>query len=134
MLELSSFFSDSLSVRKKGLLLSSKPLDEFDPYFFKNISFFKNEAEFYQILYYAESSGEPIKGEISYQVCDDRLCIFRTKPFTLSTEGNIVESNLGELKEYDLLKIDEMSLDLSNNRLLLSPTDIESNDQSFLVV
>ena len=33
-----NIFSDTLSVRKKGFLLSSKPLDEFDPYFFKNIS------------------------------------------------------------------------------------------------
>ena len=104
-----NFFSDSLSVRKKGSLLSSKPLDEFDPYFFKNISFFKNEAEFYQTLYYKKSSGEPIKGEISYQVCDDRLCIFRTKSFSLSIDGKFLESSPNELKEYDLLKIDELS-------------------------
>ena len=114
------FFSDTLNVRKKGFLLSSKPLDEFDPYFFKNISFFKNEAEFYQTLYYRKSSGEAIKGEISYQVCDDRLCIFRTIPFSLSIEGQILESDLKELKEYDVIKIDEMTLDLSNKDLLLS--------------
>ena len=129
-----NFFSDSLSVRKKGSLLSSKPLDEFDPYFFKNISFFKNEAEFYQTLYYKKSSGEPIKGEISYQVCDDRLCIFRTKSFGLSIDGKLLESSPNELKEYDLLKIDELSLDLSNEDLLISPTNIESNDQSFFSI
>ena len=129
-----NFFSDSLSVRKKGSLLSSKPLDEFDPYFFKNISFFKNEAEFYQTLYYKKSSGEPIKGEISYQVCDDRLCIFRTKSFSLSIDGKFLESSPDELKEYDLLKIDELSLELSNEDLLISPTNIESNDQSFFSI
>ena len=129
-----NFFSDSLSVRKKGSLLSSKPLDEFDQYFFKNISFFKNEAEFYQTLYYKKSSGEPIKGEISYQVCDDMLCIFRTKSFSLSIDGKLLESSPNELKEYDLLKIDELSLDLSNEDLLISPTNIESNDQSFFSI
>ena len=129
-----NFFSDTLSVRKKGSLLSSKPLDEFDPYFFKNISFFKNEAEFYQTLYYKKSSGEPIKGEISYQVCDDRLCIFRTKSFSLSIDGKLLESSPNELKEYDLLKIDEITLDLINKNLLLSSTDLESKNQSFISI
>lgn len=128
------FFSDTLTVRKKGFLLSSKPLDEFDPYFFKNISFFKNEAEFYQTLYYGKNSGEAIKGEISYQVCNDRLCIFRTKSFRLSIEGQMLESDLKDLKEYDVLKIDEMTLDLSNKNLLLSSTDIEANNQSFFSI
>jgi thiol:disulfide interchange protein DsbD len=129
-----NFFSDTLSVRKKGSLLSSKPLDEFDPYFFKNISFFKNEAEFYQTLYYKKSSGEPIKGEISYQVCDNRLCIFRTKSFSLSIDGKLLESSPNELKEYDLLKIDEITLDLINKNLLLSSTDLESKNQSFISI
>ena len=129
-----NFFSDTLSIRKKGFLLSSKPLDEFDPYFFKNISFFKNEAEFYQTLYYRKSSDEPIIGEISYQVCDDRLCIFRTKPFSLSIEGKILESDLKELNEYDVIKIDEMTLDLSNKDLLSSSTNLESKNQSFFSI
>ena len=41
-----NFFSDSLSVRKKGSLLSSKPLDEFDPYFLKTFLFLKMRQNF----------------------------------------------------------------------------------------
>ena len=58
---------------------------------------------------------------------------FRTKSFSLSIDGKFLESSPDELKEYDLLKIDELSLELSNEDLLISPTNIESNDQSFFL-
>ena len=113
-----TFLMDSLKVRLDGPMTSSEPKIEFDAIFEIDLPFFEYKARFTQRLELLDSSLEQISGEINYQACDDRLCIFRTEPFTLSLQGNaIVASNI-EITSEDQLRSAALTLNLKNKDYL----------------
>ena len=113
-----TFEMDSLKVRLDGPMTSSEPKIEFDAIFEIDLPFFEYKARFTQRLELLDSSLEQISGEINYQACDDRLCIFRTEPFTLSLQENaIVASNI-EITSEDQLRSAALTLNLKNKDYL----------------
>ena len=113
-----TFEMDSLKVRLDGPMTSSEPKIEFDAIFEIDLPFFEYKACFTQRLELLDSSLEQISGEINYQACDDRLCIFRTEPFTLSLQGNaIVASNI-KITAEDQLRSAALTLNIKNKDYL----------------
>ena len=109
---------DSLKVRLDGPMTSSEPKIEFDAIFEIDLPFFEYKARFTQRLELLDSSLEQISGEINYQACDDRLCIFRTEPFTLSLQGKaIVASNI-KITAEDQLRSAALTLNIKNKDYL----------------
>ena len=113
-----TFEMDSLKVRLDGPMTSSEPKIEFDAIFEIDLPFFEYKASFTQRLELLDSSLEQISGEINYQACDDRLCIFRTEPFTLSLQGKaIVASNI-KITAEDQLRSAALTLNIKNKDYL----------------
>ena len=113
-----TFEMDSLKVRLDGPMTSSEPKIEFDAIFEIDLPFFEYKARFTQRLELLDSSLEQISGEINYQACDDRLCIFRTEPFTLSLQGNaIVASNI-KITAEDQFRSAALTLNIKNKDYL----------------
>ncbi|MDO7575617.1 MAG: protein-disulfide reductase DsbD N-terminal domain-containing protein, partial [Flavobacteriaceae bacterium] len=113
-----TFEMDSLKVRLDGPMTSSEPKIEFDAIFEIDLPFFEYNARFTQRLELLDSSLEQISGEINYQACDDRLCIFRTEPFTLSLHGNAIVASSIEITSENQLRSAALTLNLKNKDYL----------------
>ena len=115
-----TFVFDSLKIRLKGEMESSLPQVEFDQIFEIDLPFFEEEATFSQCITLLDSSVEEIRGEINYQACDDRLCIFRTEPFAFSLTGEVIAASTIEVTEEDKARSAALTLSLKNKELLSS--------------
>ena len=80
--------------------------------------FFEYKARFTQRLEILDPSLEQISGEINYQACDDRLCIFRTEPFTLSLQGKAIVASSIEITAEDQARSAALTLNLKNKDYL----------------
>ena len=84
----------------------------FDPIFEMELSWFDNEAFFEQNIILRDPDLVSIEGEINYQACDDKVCIFRNEPFRfvldksklVTEKRKLIDSS--SLKRIAALKID----------------------------
>jgi len=127
-----TFELDSLKVRLDGPMTSSNPKIEFDEIFEIDLPFFEYKARFTQRLEILDPSLEQISGEINYQACDDRLCIFRTEPFTLSLQGKAIVSSSIEITAEDQARSAALTLNLKNKDYL-QETLVNTEDSSPLL-
>ena len=80
----------------------------FDPIFEMELSWFDNEAQFEQKIILRIQIWYQLKGEINYQACDDKLCIFRNQPFpfVLDNSKQVIEKkkviDTGSLEKFQL--------------------------------
>ena len=70
------FVYDSLQLALVGPMASSTPKVEFDQIFQIDLPFFDEQADFKQQFKLLDPQAKEISGEINYQACDDRVCIF----------------------------------------------------------
>ena len=115
-----TFVFDSLKIGLKGQMESSLPKVEFDQIFEIDLPFFEEEATFSQAIVLLDPAVEEIRGEINYQACDDRLCIFRTEPFAFSLTGEVIAVSTIEVTEEDKARSAALTLSLKNKELLSS--------------
>ena len=127
-----TFELDSLKVRLDGPMTSSNPKIEFDEIFEIDLPFFEYKARFTQRLEILDPSLEQISGEINYQACDDRLCIFRTEPFTLSLQGKAIVASSIEITAEDQARSAALTLNLKNKDYL-QETLVNTEDSSPLL-
>lgn len=71
-----------------GKVKEPKPKEEYDEMFEMNVRYFASEATFTQKI--KIQSNKPIKvtGEVEFQACDDKSCIFDVKQFSFELEGS----------------------------------------------
>ena len=67
-----------------GNTKEGKSKTAYDPIFEMELSWFDDEALFEQKIKLLNPDLVSIEGEINYQACDDKLCIFRNEAFLLS--------------------------------------------------
>ena len=127
-----TFVYDSLDIRLKGEMQSDPPKIEFDQIFAIDLPFFEKEAKFSQRLTLLDTNVEEIRGEINYQACDERVCIFRTEPFALSLNGKAIVQSTIEITEQDKARSAALTLSLKNKALLTSGL-VDENDASPLL-
>jgi len=99
---------------------SDPPKIEFDQIFEIDLPFFEKEAKFSQGLTLLDTNVDEIRGEINYQACDDRVCIFRTEPFAFSLNGKAIVQSAIEITDQDKARSAALTLSLKNKALLTS--------------
>ena len=79
---LTVFLFEGEGYNRLGPVTESEPITAFDPIFEMELQYFDGQATFEQRIKVTDPTPLQISGEIEYQACDDKLCIFRTEPFT----------------------------------------------------
>ncbi|MDB2702294.1 thioredoxin family protein [Flavobacteriaceae bacterium] len=115
-----TYVYDSLRIKLKGEMQSDPPKIEFDQIFEIDLPFFEKEAKFSQHLILFDTNVDEIRGEINYQACDDRVCIFRTEPFAFSLNGKAIVQSAIEITQQDKARSAALTLSLKNKALLTS--------------
>ena len=102
-----------------GVTQESKTKTAFDPIFQMEVSWFDNEAFFEQKIKLRNLDLAFIEGEINYQACDDKLCIFRNEDFRfVLDESKVVIEDKKVIDTSSLKKTSALKLDLKNEKLL----------------
>lgn len=94
----------------QGSVEESAPIAAWDPVFEMQSKFFDKTATFTQTISISSPQLSNIKGEIEYQACDDKVCIFRTEPFNFSftSDGETtpeMQTSSSDVKKAAALKI-----------------------------
>lgn len=71
-----------------GKVKEQKAHEEYDEMFEVNVKFFASQATFTQRVKITSNKPVKITGEVEFQACDDKSCIFDAKPFTFEIEGS----------------------------------------------
>ena len=102
------------------------PTTKFDPIFQMEQSYFTNEVFFYQDVKIKDSfTGDVIEQELVYQVCDDRVCLFRD----LNLEFNLTSSGFLDIKSFDYSNVSsDLIIDFKNKDLILNSVDTKSQN------
>ena len=127
-----TFVFDSLQIQLEGKTTSGTPKRAFDEIFQIDLPFFDNEAQFTQRFTILDPNAKQISGEINYQACDDRVCIFRTEPFQIMLDGSEATVAKVELTTVDLARSKTLTLSLKNKAYLTSSIDPADDTSPFL--
>ncbi|MGC6422401.1 MAG: protein-disulfide reductase DsbD family protein [Flavobacteriaceae bacterium] len=116
----------SQTLQLDGPTQESKSITAFDTVFEMDLTYFEEQAQFTQQFSILDPNTDRIEGEIAYQACDDKLCIFRTESFALSLAGEaILPTEPLALDSQN--KADALRLTLSNSELLAGQLTDEAN-------
>ena len=125
------FEIDSTKFALNEPIKQSIPKFEYDPIFEIDLSFFDGEAIFTQVVDLIDSSLDLIAGEIVYQACDDRVCIFRSENFAIALREGATISSL-ELDQKSLERSKALTLNLKNKEYLKSSLNDSEKEYPFL--
>ena len=112
------FEIDSTKIKPLGVVVGNEPKVEYDEIFEIDLPFYEDFARFTQTFELLDSSVTEISGEILYQACDDKVCIFRSEPFTISLNDLTVSKKRIGISEEDRAKSKALLLDLKNTAYL----------------
>jgi thiol:disulfide interchange protein len=124
-----TFVFDSLKIQLDGKTTSGTPKTAFDEIFQIDLPFFDQAAQFRQQFKLLDANTKEISGEINYQACDDRVCIFRTEPFTIMLDGSESKTEDIALTEEDIKRSEALTLNLKNKEYLTDGIE-QSGDNS----
>ena len=125
------FVYDSLQLALTGPTTSGTPKVEFDQIFQIDLPFFDKEAVFKQQFKLLDAAAKEISGEINYQACDDRVCIFRTEPFRIALDGTALQQAEIELTEQDKARSAALTLNLKNREYLEDQLNASGSDSPY---
>ena len=115
-----------------GSTQEGKSKTAYDPIFEMELSWFDGEAQFEQKIKLLNPDLVSIEGEINYQACDDKLCIFRNEAFlfVLNKSKQVIREkkviDTGSLEKISALKID------LNNKHFIDQKEQKNTDNSLL--
>ena len=107
------------------------PKVEFDQIFQIDLPFFDEQADFKQQFKLLDPLAKEISGEINYQACDDRVCIFRTETFRVALDGTTLQEEVIVLTEQDKAQSAALTLDLKNTDVLDADRYASEEDPAF---
>ena len=125
------FTYDTLKLTPAGPITSGTPKIEFDQIFEIDLPFFDTEATFKQQFEVLDATASEISGEINYQACDDRVCIFRTETFRIALDGSKLKEEELALSEKDLARSAALTLDLKNKEVLVRQLGTSSTNSLY---
>ena len=102
-----------------GNTQEGKSKTAYDPIFEMELSWFDDEALFEQKIKLLNPDLASIEGEINYQACDDKICIFRNEAFRFVLDkSKLVIRDKKVIDSASLEKISALKLDLKNKNLI----------------
>lgn len=115
-----------------GATEQSETVTAFDPIFEIDLSWFEGEANFEQKISLLDPEIFVVKGEINFQACDDKLCIFRNEVFRFVLDPTKSTEEDREMVDPESLKKSlALQLPLKNKDLLEDLQD-RSSENSLL--
>lgn len=108
-------------VEKMG---ESQAVTAFDPIFEMDLSWFEGEATFRQKIRLLQPELAAISGEINFQACDDKVCIFRNEAFRFVLDASKASAVTQKTVDPESLKKSQaLQLPLKNKDLLVQQKD-----------
>jgi thiol:disulfide interchange protein len=71
-----------------GKVKESKPFEEYDEMFEMNVKYFQMLSTFTQKIKIQSNKPVKVTGEVEFQACDNKSCIFDSKPFSIELAGS----------------------------------------------
>lgn len=127
-----SFRFDSLQIQLDGQTTSGTPKRAYDEIFQIDLPYFDQTAQFSQRFKLLDPKAKLISGEINYQACDDKVCIFRTEPFQITLDGSEAKVAKIDLTAADFARSKALTLSLKNKEYLSSSTYASDDTPLFL--
>ena len=118
-------FEDNSILKSFSNVLEPEPITKYDPIFKMDQSYFVNNVVFTQDIVLLESfNNDSIIQNLYYQVCDDRVCIFKDVQLVFNLSSNEVQS----VSSFDYSSIEsDLKLDLGNYELIKNEYVSESS-------
>ena len=115
-----------------GKTQEGKTKTAFDPIFEMQLSWFDYEGDFVQKIKLNNPDLALIEGEINYQACDDKLCIFRNEAFRfVLDQSKAVPEDKRVIDAGSKEKTTALKLDLKNKNLLVQDEQKTSDNPLF---
>jgi thiol:disulfide interchange protein DsbD len=112
-----------------GKMEESETVTAFDPIFEMDLSWFEGEGTFQQKIRFLQAELGEVSGEINFQACDDKVCIFRNEPFRFVLDASKASAVAKKTVDPESLKKSQaMQLPLKNNELLVQDQDQKSDN------
>ena len=115
-----------------GKTEESKTVTAFDPIFEMDLSWFEGEATFRQKIRLLQPELGTVSGEINFQACDDKICIFRSEPFRFVLDPSKAIAVIQKTVDPESLKKSEaLQLSLKNSEFLEKNQSKKSDNPLF---
>ena len=115
-----------------GKMEESETVTDFDPIFEMDLSWFEMEGTFLQKIRLVQPGLAEIYGEINFQACDDKICIFRNEPFRFVLDtSKALEAEQKTVDPESLKKSMALQLPLENKELLVQDQGQKSDNPLF---
>jgi len=115
-----------------GKTEESKTVTAFDPVFEMDLSWFEGEATFRQKIRLLQPALGTVSGEINFQACDDKICIFRSEPFRFVLDPSKAIAVIQKTVDPESLKKSEaLQLSLKNSEFLEKNQSQKSDNPLF---
>ena len=112
-----------------GKTEESKTVTAFDPIFEMDLSWFEGEAIFRQKIRLLQPEPGEVSGEINYQACDDKICIFRNESFRFVLDpSKALAAPQKTIDPESLKKSEALQLPLKNRELLTQNQNQKSDN------
>lgn len=112
-----------------GKTEESRSVTAFDPIFAMDLSWFEGEATFRQKIRLLQPELGTVSGEINFQACDDKICIFRNEPFRFVLDpSKAIAITQKTLDPESLKKSKALQLPLKNKGLLTQNQNQKSDN------
>ena len=109
-----------------GNVIEPEPITKFDPIFNMDQSYFINNITYYQDIKLKKLySSDIINQKLFYQVCDDRVCIFRD----VDLEFNLNSNSFITLKSFDYTSVQsDLIKNFTNKELIKNNIELITDD------
>lgn len=112
-----------------GKMEESETVTAFDPIFEMDLSWFEGEGTFQQKIRFLQAELGEVSGEINFQACDDKVCIFRNEPFRFVLDASKASAVAKKTVDPESLKKSQaLQIQLKNKELLVQDQDQKSNN------
>jgi thiol:disulfide interchange protein DsbD len=112
-----------------GKMEESETVTAFDPIFEMDLSWFEGEGTFQQKIRLLQAELGAVSGEINFQACDDKVCIFRNEPFRFVLDASKASAVYQKTVDPESLKKSQaLQLSLKNKELLVQDQDQKSDN------
>ena len=111
-------------------LTHSELITGFDPIFEMELSYFNDEAMFYQSISVPNRAVTEVLVDLIYQACDDKLCIFRDEQLIVSLSGDSQQQQTEDLTALTPASEKKLKIELKNTDLIAASTAQDSGSSS----
>ena len=111
------FIFNPKGYKRIGEVKESTSITDYDKVFEMDLTYFNDTATFRQEIELEDKDLSNLSVEVNYQVCDNKLCVFRTETFVFSFDGKEVENSLNTDARSQVLS-KALKLDLKETQFL----------------